>query len=92
MLVAGVAGAALTSAVPPESGLRLAPLTAITLAQAANGLLLPLVAIFLLAAANDRRLLGRRVNGVWANAAGGLVTAVAVLLGGWGLLRALGYW
>jgi Mn2+/Fe2+ NRAMP family transporter len=91
VLVVGVGGAALTTVFGEGSGLRLAPLTAITLAQAANGVLLPLVAVFLLVAANDRRLLGDRVNRTWANVAGGLVTAVAVILGGWGLLRTLGY-
>jgi len=54
------------------SGVR--PVPAIVLAQALNGLLLPLVAVFLLLAINDRRMMGQAINGRWAN----LVTAVVV--------------
>jgi Mn2+/Fe2+ NRAMP family transporter len=66
------------------------PVPAITLAQAANGILLPLVAVFLLWAANDRRRLGIHANGWLANAVGGLVVAVAAGLGVWALLRLTG--
>ena len=64
------------------------PLPAIVFAQAANGLLLPLVAMFLLVVMNDRALLGRASNGWLANVLGGVVVLLAVLLGG----RALGRW
>ena len=66
------------------------PVPAITLAQAANGVLLPVVAVFLLWAANDRRRLGQHANGTMANLIGGLVVAVAAGLGIWALLRLLG--
>jgi len=64
------------------------PIPAIIAAQATNGLLLPVVAFFLLLMANDRRLLGRRVNGPLANALMALVVAVTVLLGLLALARA----
>jgi Mn2+/Fe2+ NRAMP family transporter len=66
------------------------PIPAITLAQAANGVLLPVVAVFLLWAANDRRRLGDHANGAMANLIGGLVVAVAAGLGLWALLRLMG--
>ena len=90
VLLAGLAGASVSAVLPGDSAFHLAPLSAITLAQAANGVLLPVVAVFLLVAANNRELLGSRVNHAWANLAGGLVTLVAIILGGWGLLRTLG--
>ncbi|MEM7349926.1 MAG: Nramp family divalent metal transporter [Acidobacteriota bacterium] len=65
------------------------PVPAIILAQALNGVLLPVVAIFLWLVMNDRRLLGAEaVNGKTANIAMGLVVAVAVALGTRGLWRA----
>jgi NRAMP (natural resistance-associated macrophage protein)-like metal ion transporter len=57
------------------------PLTAIVFAQAANGLLLPFVAVALLVLMNRRELLGGHVNGAFGNALGALVVAVAVFLG-----------
>jgi Mn2+/Fe2+ NRAMP family transporter len=90
VLLAGLAGASLSALLPAGSPFHLAPLSAITLAQAANGVLLPVVAVFLLVAANNRELLGSRVNRAGANLAGGLVTLVAIALGVWGLLRTLG--
>jgi len=64
---------------------RSSPVTLILFAQAANGILLPIVAIFLLVAVNDRRRMGDRVNGVVPNLLGGLAVLVAAGLG----LRAL---
>ena len=61
------------------SGVR--PIPVILLAQALNGLLLPLVALFLFLAVNDRRRLGEAVNGPFANGVTALVVAVTVLLG-----------
>ena len=50
-------------------------------AQAANGVLLPLVAVFLLIVMNRRRLLGEHTNGAAANVLGALVVLVATGLG-----------
>ena len=64
------------------------PAPAILAAQAFNGILLPLVALFLLAAMNDAGLLGERVNGLLANGFGLLVVGVAAMLGLTALARA----
>lgn len=61
------------------SGLRPVPL--IVFAQLVNGLLLPIVAMVLLLAMNDRRRLGEHVNGWRGNVAGGLVVLLCVVLG-----------
>ncbi len=65
------------------------PVPAIVLAQALNGVLLPLVAVFLMLAINDRRLVGEHRNRLPANLAMLPVVAVSVLLGVSGLLRAM---
>jgi len=65
------------------------PVPAIIFAQAANGLLLPIIAGFLLYVANDRGLLGRRANGVTSNLLGASMVLVAALLGFRSLWRAL---
>ena len=70
--------------------LGISPVPAITLAQAANGVLLPVVAVFLLWAANDRRRLGEHANRMLANLVGVTVVAVAAGLGVWALLRLIG--
>lgn len=59
----------------------LEPVTAIVAAQAANGLLLPVVAVALLVAVNRGALMGDRVNDRWQNLAGVAATVVAGLLG-----------
>lgn len=63
----------------------LQPVPAILFAQAANGVLLPAVALFLLIAVNDRRWMGARANGPLSNAVGLIVVLIAAALG----LRAL---
>ena len=63
------------------------PTEAILLAQAANGLLLPLIAIFLLVVVNDRSLLGRHRNRWFANLLAGAVVLVVIGLGAFQLLR-----
>jgi manganese transport protein len=57
------------------------PVAAIVLAQAANGILLPIVAVFLLIVVNRRELLRDHANGVLSNALGLLVVLVAAGLG-----------
>jgi Mn2+/Fe2+ NRAMP family transporter len=66
------------------------PVPAIVLAQALNGILLPLVAVFLLLSVNDRTLMGDGdLNGAVANAALGLTVVTAVMLGVHNVVRAL---
>ncbi len=72
------------------SALAVRPVPAIIFAQAANGLLLPVVAVFLLYLANDRKLLGARVNGWVSNLVGVGVVLVAMALGLRSVLKALG--
>ena len=57
------------------------PVPAIVFAQAANGLLLPLIALFLLIVMNDRGLLGNATNGWLANTLGVIVVALSTVLG-----------
>ncbi len=71
------------------SALALRPIAAILFAQAANGLLLPIIAVFLLYVANDRRLLGSRANGPISNVLGAAMVLVAALLGLRSLLGAV---
>jgi len=66
------------------------PLTIILSAQFANGLLLPIVAVFLLYAMNQERILGEHTNGGRANALGIAVVVVTAGLGTWSILRATG--
>ena len=66
------------------------PIPVIILAQAFNGLLLPLVAVFLWMTMNDRQLLGNEgVNSVAQNAFMGAVVLVCVGLGLRGLIAAV---
>ncbi len=57
------------------------PLPAILAAQAANGLLLPVVAGFLLYAMNDRDALGAATNNRFANLAGSVIVLITLGLG-----------
>ncbi|MEO1251834.1 MAG: divalent metal cation transporter [Pseudomonadota bacterium] len=68
----------------------LKPLTLIMIAQAANGLLLPIIAIFLLMVMNKAALLGDYRNRLLANILGAGVVVIAAGLGIRGLLRAFG--
>lgn len=67
------------------------PLVLIVTAQAANGVLLPVVIAFLLVSMNRRELLGADVNSPFANVAGGLVFLVGLGLGARLVLRAVGW-
>lgn len=66
------------------------PVEAILFAQAANGVLLPIVAIFLLVIMNRADLLGEHRNGVLANTLGGIVVLVATGLGAYSVLDVFG--
>ena len=67
------------------------PVEIIFVAQIANGLLLPIVALFLIKLANNRELLGDYANGLAANLAGGVILFITTLLGARLILRAVGY-
>ncbi|NMM47213.1 Nramp family divalent metal transporter [Marinigracilibium pacificum] len=53
----------------------------ILFAQAANGLLLPIVVGFLLWVMNSSKILGDFKNGIWSNLLGGLVFLISLYLG-----------
>ena len=57
------------------------PLTAILFAQASNGLLLPIIAAFLLWVMNKQEVLGDYTNGLFSNILGGLIVLLVSLLG-----------
>jgi len=57
------------------------PIPVIILAQALNGFLLPVMAAFLLLAANDRSLLGQYANGWLANVLTLAIVGITTLLG-----------
>lgn len=66
------------------------PVRAILFAQAANGLVLPVIAVFLLVAMNRRGRLGEHANGAAFNALGVAVVLVAAGLGVVQFLRVAG--
>ena len=68
------------------------PVELIFVAQIANGLLLPIVAIFLLKLANDKQLLGEQANGLKANLLGAVILLITTALGFRLIARALGFW
>jgi len=65
------------------------PLEAILLAQAANGVLLPIIAGFLLWVMNRPEIMGAARNGWRANLAGGTVVLLATTLGATAIYRLL---
>jgi manganese transport protein len=66
------------------------PTQIIVLAQAANGLLLPLIAVFLLVVVNKSKLMGEFKNGWLANLLGAMVVLIVSGLGLYQLLRVFG--
>lgn len=68
------------------------PVQIIIVAQAANGLLLPVIAIFLLITMNNRALLGKHANGVVSNIVGVLITLVMIGLAIYQLGGLVGLW
>lgn len=74
ILVMGVTAAIVFGKSPKET---------ILIAQVANGLLLPFIALFLLIVVNRSDLLGEYKNGLMTNLLGGVVVLIATGLGGW---------
>ena len=68
------------------------PILLILTAQAANGLLLPLMAAFLLYVMNKQNLVGKHANSNLANLMGASVVMITFGLGLRGILRTLGLW
>ncbi|GAA1764225.1 Nramp family divalent metal transporter [Kocuria aegyptia] len=68
------------------------PVQIIIVAQAANGLLLPVIAIFLMIVMNNSRLMGRYRNGTVANVLGVLICLVVTGLAAYQLTDLFGVW
>jgi Mn2+/Fe2+ NRAMP family transporter len=68
------------------------PIEIIQVAQFANGLLLPLIAIVLLVAMNQRAILKNQVNTRIQNALGVLIVLVTLMLGLRSIMGVLGIW
>ncbi len=66
------------------------PTEAIVLAQAANGLLLPLIAVFLLFTVNDEKLMGSFRNRPAASLLGAIIVLVVTGLGAYQMLKTFG--
>lgn len=66
------------------------PIEIILTAQFANGLLLPIIAAFLLFAMNQKKLLGRYANSPLANAVGIAIVFIMIGLGARLILRSIG--
>ncbi len=66
------------------------PVQLIVFAQALNGVLLPIVAIFLLVVMNRNDVLRGHTNGILANVLGGIVTLFVTALGIYTVLNAFG--
>lgn len=73
------------------ASLKLRPVEVIWLAQVANGLLLPVMALFLLWACNHR-MLGTQRNNWWQNLLAGVVVLIATGLGVRSIGAALAFW
>jgi len=71
ILIIGVVGA----------GLGLDPVQLIIFAQAVNGILLPISAVFLWYVMNNEEKLGEHTNGIIANILGGVVVIITVFIG-----------
>lgn len=74
------------------ASLGLKPVNLILIAQVANGILLPIVAVFLIVTMNRKSILGDHVNGLWSNLLGGAVVLIAAGFGVRLIMRALGVW
>ncbi len=66
------------------------PLEAILFAQVANGILLPVIALYLLVVMNSRKIMGDNVNTLLSNILGGIVVLTALVLGLRSILHVIG--
>ncbi len=67
--------------------LNLKPLTVIVFAQIANGIILPVAAIFLLVVLNNRRQMGKLANTRLQNIIGGIIILIVSSLGIWNIFK-----
>ncbi|MFO7827170.1 MAG: Nramp family divalent metal transporter [Bacteroidales bacterium] len=72
------------------SAFGLKPVEAILFAQVTNGILLPVIAVYLLWVMNSKKILGDFRNNYWSNIIGGIVVLIAIGLGIRSILSVLG--
>ncbi len=72
------------------SALGFKPMDVLLLAQILNGILLPVIAIYLMIVMNNKKLLGEHRNGWFINIVGTIITGVCIFLGGYSILDAFG--
>ncbi len=72
------------------SAIGFSPIKAIIFAQVTNGILLPVIAIYLLIIMNSRKLLGENSNKLFQNILGLIIVLIMMLLGGKSILLAFG--
>ncbi|WP_298475850.1 Nramp family divalent metal transporter [uncultured Maribacter sp.] len=66
------------------------PIEVIKFAQIANGLLLPVIAIFLLWVVNKKSVMGKHKNSNWQNVIGSIIIILALVLGIKSILKVMG--
>jgi Mn2+/Fe2+ NRAMP family transporter len=66
------------------------PVEAILFAQVANGILLPVITVYLLVVMNSRKIMGDNVNGLLPNILGAIVVLIATGLGIRSILHVIG--
>lgn len=71
------------------SALGFEPLEVLLIAQALNGLILPLIAIFIMIVINKKGLMGEFNNAGWLNVLGWIITAGVTFLGAYSLIDAV---
>lgn len=71
------------------SALGFEPLQVLLVAQALNGIILPVIAILIFIIINKKNLMGHYVNTIWLNIIGGLVVLVVSFLGLYSLVDSL---
>lgn len=71
------------------SAIGFSPLDVLLAAQALNGILLPIVAVYLFVIMNNKQLLGDQRNSTLLNIIGAIVILIAIFLGGYSLVDAV---
>ncbi|ARJ39297.1 manganese transporter [Sporosarcina ureae] len=71
------------------SAIGFSPLDVLLAAQALNGILLPIVAVYLFVIMNNKQLLGDQRNSTFLNIIGAIVILIAIFLGGYSLVDAI---
>ncbi len=71
------------------ASLGLNPMTILLVAQALNGIILPVVAIYLVYITSSSKLMGKYKNSTFMKIAGVLISLVTIILGGYGLIDAI---